>query len=88
VRTACAAPLVLPALPYRDNALEPVISANTIGFHYGRHHRGYLDNLNKMVVGTEYADASLERIVMETAGKPDKAGFFNNAAQVWNHTFY
>ncbi len=88
VRVAHAAPLALPPLPYRDNALEPVISANTIGFHYGKHHRGYLDNLNKMVVGTEFADAPLERIVVETAGKPDKAGFFNNAAQVWNQTFY
>ena len=75
-------------MPYADSALEPVISANTIGFHYGRHHRGYLDNLNKMVTGTEYADAPLEKIVVDTAGKPDKAGFFNNAAQVWNHTFY
>ncbi len=88
VRAAHAAPLALAPLPYRDNALEPVISANTIGFHYGKHHRGYLDNLNKMVVGTEFADAPLERIVVETAGKPDKAALFNNAAQVWNHTFY
>ena len=67
---------------------EPVISANTIGFHYGRHHRGYVDSLNKLVVGTEYADATLERTVLDTAGRADKAGIFNNAAQVWNHTFY
>jgi Fe-Mn family superoxide dismutase len=88
LRTARAAPVALPPLPYADNALEPVISANTIGFHYGRHHRGYVDNLNKLVVGTEYADATLERIVLDTAGSADKAAIFNNAAQVWNHTFY
>ena len=79
---------VLPSLPYADNALEPVISANTIGFHYGKHHRGYVDNLNKLVAGTEYADLSLEKIIMSTVGQADKSAIFNNAAQVWNHTFY
>jgi len=79
---------VLPALPYADNALEPVITANTIGFHYGKHHRAYVDNLNKLIAGTEYAGLSLEKIITETAGKTDKASIFNNAAQVWNHTFY
>ena len=79
---------VLPPLPYADNALDPVISANTIGFHYGKHHRGYVDNLNKLVAGTEYADLSLEKIIMATAGQADKSAIFNNAAQVWNHTFY
>jgi Fe-Mn family superoxide dismutase len=79
---------VLPPLPYTDNALEPVISANTIGFHYGKHHRGYVDNLNKLVAGTEYADLSLEKIIMATAGQADKSAIFNNAAQIWNHTFY
>jgi Fe-Mn family superoxide dismutase len=83
-----AAPHVLPPLPYPDNALDPVISANTIGFHYGKHHKAYLDNLNKLVTGTDLADATLDKIVMETAGKADKAAIFNNAAQVWNHTFY
>jgi len=78
----------LPPLPYADNALAPVISAQTIGFHYGKHHKTYVDNLNKLVPGTEFAGRSLEDIVNATAGKPDKAGFFNNAAQVWNHTFY
>lgn len=78
----------LPPLPYADNALEPVISAHTLSFHYGKHHKTYVDNLNNLVKGTEFESASLEKIVAETAGKADKAGVFNNAAQVWNHTFY
>jgi Fe-Mn family superoxide dismutase len=81
-------PLSLPALPYAETALEPVISAKTIGFHYGKHHKGYVDNLNKLVAGTELAGASLEEIVKKTGGVPEKQGIFNNAAQVWNHTFY
>jgi Fe-Mn family superoxide dismutase len=81
-------PRVLPPLPYADNALEPVISANTIGFHYGKHHKAYVDNLNKLTAGTEFADLPLEKIIAATAGKPDKAAIFNNAAQTWNHTFY
>ena len=81
-------PLVLPPLPYTENALEPVITARTIGFHYGKHHKGYVDNLNKLVAGTEYADLSLEKIIAQTAGKADKTAIFNNAAQIWNHTFY
>ena len=81
-------PLGLPALPYPETALEPVISARTIGFHYGKHHKGYLDNLNRMIAGTEFSGASLEQIVKKTAGISEKAGIFNNAAQVWNHTFY
>ena len=80
--------IVLPPLPYADNALDPVISANTIGFHYGKHHKAYVDNLNKLIAGTEYAGLSLEKIITAVAGKPDKAGIFNNAAQIWNHTFY
>jgi len=79
---------VLPALPYAENALEPVISTRTIGFHYGKHHRGYVDNLNKMITGTEYADLPLEKLVCETFGKLEKAAIFNNAAQAWNHTFF
>ena len=78
----------LPPLPYADNALEPVISANTISFHYGKHHKTYVDNLNNLVKGTEFESATLESIVNATAGKADKAPVFNNAAQIWNHTFY
>jgi Fe-Mn family superoxide dismutase len=79
---------VLPPLPYAENALDPVISANTIGFHYGKHHKGYVDTLNKLIAGTELATLSLEKIIAETAGKPDKAAIFNNASQAWNHSFY
>jgi superoxide dismutase, Fe-Mn family len=78
----------LPPLPYPENALAPVISANTLSFHYGKHHKAYLDNLNKLVAGTEYESASLEKIITDTAGKADKTPIFNNAAQTWNHTFY
>ncbi len=78
----------LPMLPYAENALEPVISANTMSFHYGKHHKTYVDNLNNLAKGTDYENATLEKIITETAGKADKAGLFNNAAQVWNHTFY
>lgn len=80
--------IVLPPLPYADNALEPVITARTIGFHYGKHHQGYVDNLGKLVKDTEYAELPLEKIITGTAGVADKAAIFNNAAQVWNHTFY
>jgi Fe-Mn family superoxide dismutase len=79
---------ILPPLPYGDNALDPVISANTLGFHYGKHHKTYVDNLNKLITGTELADLSLQEVITATAGKADKVGVFNNAAQVWNHTFY
>ncbi len=83
-----ASPHVLPSLPYADNALSPAISANTIGFHYGRHHRGYADNLNNLISGTVFADMPLEKIITLTAGKADNAAISNNAAQIWNHTFY
>jgi len=83
-----AAPHVLPPLPYAENALDPVISANTLGFHYGKHHKGYVDTLNKLVAGTELAGRSLEQLINETAGKADKSAIFNSAAQTWNHTFY
>ena len=83
-----ATPNILPRLPFADNALEPVISANIVGFHYGKHHKGYVDNLNRLVAGTEFADLTLEKIIIETAGKADKSSIFNNAAQTWNHTFY
>ena len=78
----------LPPLPYPENALAPVISANTLSFHYGKHHKAYLDNLNKLIAGTEYEAATLEKIITDTAGKADKTPIFNNAAQTWNHTFY
>ncbi len=79
---------VLAPLPYADNALEPVISAHTLSFHYGKHHKAYVDNLNKLVADTALAGQSLEEIIKATAGQADKAGIFNNAAQVWNHMFY
>jgi Fe-Mn family superoxide dismutase len=79
---------IFPSLPYADNALAPVISANTISFHYGKHHKAYVDNLNKLVVGTEFVDMPLEKIIADTAGKADKIAIFNNAAQAWNHEFY
>jgi superoxide dismutase, Fe-Mn family len=78
----------LMALPYADNALAPVVSPNTIGFHYGKHHKTYVDNLNNLVKGTEFEGKSLEEIVTATAGKADKAPLFNNSAQIWNHDFY
>ncbi len=80
--------VTLPALPYSEDALQPHVSSNTISFHYGKHHQAYVDNLNKMINGTDLDDTSLEDIVKASAGKPDKAGVFNNSAQVWNHTFY
>jgi len=85
---AAASPHLLPPLPFGDTALAPVISANTLSFHYGKHHKAYVDNLNKLVAGNEMADMSLEKIILITAGVPEKTGVFNNAAQVWNHTFY
>jgi Fe-Mn family superoxide dismutase len=78
----------LPPLPYAQDALAPVISAETLSFHYGKHHKAYVDNLNKLVAGTDLADTPLEKVITATAGKPDKAGLFNNAAQIWNHTFF
>jgi Fe-Mn family superoxide dismutase len=79
---------VLPPLPYAEDALDPVISGRTIGFHYGKHHKGYVDTLNKLIAGTELASLSLEKLITETAGNADKVAIFNNAAQTWNHTFY
>lgn len=78
----------LPPLPYAHNALEPVISARTIGFHYDKHHRGYVNNLNRLIVNTPYAKMPLEEIICSTACKTDQIALFNNAAQIWNHTFY
>jgi Fe-Mn family superoxide dismutase len=78
----------LPPLPYAQDALAPVISAETLSFHHGKHHKAYVDNLQKLVAGTDLAEQPLEAIVKAVAGKPDKAGVFNNAAQIWNHTFF
>ena len=86
--SARAESITLPALPFADNALEPVISAKTIGFHYGKHHQGYVANLNKLIANGEFAGKTLEDIIKATAGKKEQSGIFNNAAQVWNHTFY
>ncbi|WP_455210888.1 superoxide dismutase [Fe] [Kaarinaea lacus] len=73
----------LPPLPYANDALQPHISAETIEFHYGKHHQTYVTNLNNLIKGTEFESASLEDIIKKSSG-----GLFNNAAQVWNHTFY
>jgi superoxide dismutase len=73
----------LPKLPYELDALEPHISQRTLEFHYGKHHQTYVNNLNNLVPGTKFEDATLEQIVKEAEGP-----VFNNAAQVWNHTFY
>ena len=70
-------------LPYADNALEPVVSKSTIEFHHGKHHKAYVDNLNKLIERTAYENMSLEEIIINSNG-----AIFNNAAQVWNHTFY
>jgi Fe-Mn family superoxide dismutase len=73
----------LPDLPYSNDALEPVISKETIEYHYGKHHQTYVTNLNKLIVGTEFENLPLEEIIKKSSG-----GIFNNAAQVFNHTFY
>jgi len=78
----------LPSLPYAANALQPYITEETFGFHYAKHHQAYVTNLNGLVAGTDLASKTLEEIIQATAGAADKAGIFNNAAQVWNHTFY
>jgi Fe-Mn family superoxide dismutase len=78
----------LPDLPYAKDALAPHISSETLDFHHGKHHATYVKNLNGLVEGTDMAPKSLEDIIQETAGKPEKQGVFNNAAQIWNHTFY
>ncbi len=73
----------LPPLPYAMDALAPIISKETLEFHYGKHHQSYVTNLNNLIPGTEFESASLEEIVKKSSG-----GVFNNAAQIWNHTFY
>lgn len=78
----------LPALPYAQDALAPVISAQTVSFHYGKHHQGYVTTLNKLLPGTPFDGKALEDVIRESAGKAQYATVFNNAAQVWNHAFY
>ena len=73
----------LPDLPYSKNDLAPHISAETLEFHYGKHHATYVNNLNNLISGTDFEDRSLEDIILKSSG-----GVFNNAAQIWNHTFY
>lgn len=80
--------ITLPPLPYEKNALAPHISERTLEFHYGKHHQAYVTNLNALISGTDLANLSLEEIIKISHGKPDKESIFNNAAQVWNHTFY
>ena len=78
----------LPPLPYDYNALDPYISAKTLEFHHDKHHAGYVTNLNNLTKDTPLANKSLEEVINETVNDSSKAGIFNNAAQVWNHTFY
>jgi Fe-Mn family superoxide dismutase len=86
--TTPAGPFELPPLPWEENALEPVMSARTLSFHYGKHHRAYVNKLNELVRGTRYEQMPLERVIVETAGHPDSQKVFNNAAQAWNPTFF
>lgn len=83
-----AAPFELPPLPWAENALDPVISSRTIGLHYGKHHRAYVTKLNELIAGTRYAGMALERVITESAASDKDRRIFNNAAQVWNHTFF
>ena len=87
--TGGAGAFTLPALPYAQEALEPYISSRTMGFHYGKHHQAYVDNLNKLVAGTPWAaGCTLEKVILDCAGKAEKVAVFNNAAQAWNHSFF
>ena len=78
----------LPPLPFSDSALAPAISAFTLSHHHGKHHQAYVDELNKLVAGTDFADMSLEEIITATVGRADHEKVYNNAAQSWNHGFY
>jgi superoxide dismutase, Fe-Mn family len=79
---------VLPPLPWAEDALEPAYSARTVSFHYGKHHKAYVDKLNELTAGTDLEGKPVEEVVAAVAGKADKQAVFNNAAQVWNHTFF
>lgn len=78
----------LPPLPYAPTALEPHMSATTFSYHYSKHHQAYVTNLNNLIKDTPLAGKTLEEVIMDSAKDPSKAGIFNNAAQVWNHTFF
>ena len=80
--------ITLPDLPFAKDALVPHISANTLDYHYGKHHNAYVTNLNNLLSGSDLESAPLETIITKTVGNAEKVGVFNNAAQVWNHTFY
>jgi Fe-Mn family superoxide dismutase len=80
--------ITLPDLPYEKNALAPYVSPKTLDFHHGKHHNAYVANLNKLLEGTDLTSETLEDIIKNTVNDADKVGIFNNAAQVWNHTFY
>jgi len=79
---------LLPVLPYEKSALEPFMSAKTLDFHHGKHNQAYVDNLNKLVAGTEFETATLENIIVKTTGKENQSAIFNNAAQAYNHDFF
>jgi Fe-Mn family superoxide dismutase len=78
----------LPPLPYGKDALAPIVSAETIDYHYGKHHQAYVTNLNNLAPGTRYESMTLDEVVKTSFGQASEKPFFNNAAQVWNHTFY
>jgi Fe-Mn family superoxide dismutase len=80
--------ITLPDLPFAKNALEPYISERTLEFHYGKHHQAYVNNGNSLIAGTELETLPLEEIIKKTSDIKEKVGIFNNAAQVWNHSFY
>jgi Fe-Mn family superoxide dismutase len=86
--TAATGPFELAPLPYKEDALEPHISAKTMGFHYGKHHKGYVEKLNKAVEGKKLAEMKLDQLIVEAAKDPAMVAVFNAAAQTWNHTFY
>ncbi len=87
-KSAAEARFTLPKLPYPENALEPVISARTLSFHYGKHHAAYVKTLNELTEGTGWADMPLEEVVKRAAKDPGAKKIFNNAGQAWNHDFY
>lgn len=80
--------IILPPLPFEKNALEPYIGSMTLEYHYGKHHNTYVVNTNNLIIDAELDTLSLEEIILQTANDPTKTSLFNNAAQVWNHTFY
>ncbi len=75
-------------LPFKEDALEPYISAETISYHYGKHHKGYVDKANELIAGTEFQDLTLEEVIEETYNHPDQQTLYNNAGQVYNHNIY